>query len=521
MPITTPEAIVKKLAKKTKMGEYDPAEVVQALNLIDPGWKIDDAVEAMPLRGREAVSLDKDLVEKVGFSGAPPHVSVYDTTIYVSWRYGAEDRSGGTRPTEKVVKDVTDEVLKQIKLQVDIAKTPSNPKIDQTYIDKLPKPKMEWDVKAQWGDAQSTSMEFKLTGVKRGVRVVNITSPKGLKISLQGENSPSLWTALYRTDIDQKAKAYLDTPDVVKKTEREQMLKSIGDKVGKVGTCAICENQQMLNRNRLDKEGNPTMVLHGYLRPGVGYVIGDCYGVGWAPYELSAAACEGWRDELVEMIANQKRNVAGAKALKKLEGIYFAVKENKWDYPTEFQKGTIHSDGTVESSGDKVKRATLPKNTGTVNFLPGEEVATFEKVKNSIIRDAEGRLAAMEHDHKRMVQKIKDWSLQPLPGTSAEDAQFSEQMKAKLCPGSGTTNHDNSHTGRYMSQWATCNVCGQKGVSVNKSSNKMRAHAPAKVKAMTASRRIDEVAEKLLTFTTPEKVRAAVEEAADLLAKIE
>jgi hypothetical protein len=72
-----------------------------------------------------------------------------------------------------------------------------------------------------------------------------------------------------------------------------------------------------------------------------------------------------------------------------------------------------------------------------------------------------------------------------------------------------------------MSQWATCNVCGQKGISVNKSSNKMRAHPPAKVKAMTASMRIDEIAEKLHDINADISVKAVVEEVAELLARLE
>lgn len=34
------DAIIKKLSKKIKMGEYDPVEVVDAMNMVEPGWTI-------------------------------------------------------------------------------------------------------------------------------------------------------------------------------------------------------------------------------------------------------------------------------------------------------------------------------------------------------------------------------------------------------------------------------------------------------------------------------------------------
>jgi hypothetical protein len=48
-----------------------------------------------------------------------------------------------------------------------------------------------------------------------------------------------------------------------------------------IGQCQICEGDQKLY--------NGQMVHHGYRRPGCGEIIGDCPGVGHAPYE---ASCE-------------------------------------------------------------------------------------------------------------------------------------------------------------------------------------------------------------------------------------
>lgn len=46
-----------------------------------------------------------------------------------------------------------------------------------------------------------------------------------------------------------------------------------------IGTCPVCYGQHKLHKG--------VVVLHGYLRPGDGYIRGNCPGVGWQPFELS------------------------------------------------------------------------------------------------------------------------------------------------------------------------------------------------------------------------------------------
>ena len=53
-----------------------------------------------------------------------------------------------------------------------------------------------------------------------------------------------------------------------------------------VGECQICEGQFKVQDGRV--------VLHGYKRPGDGYIIGECFGRNEPPYELSCAAIPGW-----------------------------------------------------------------------------------------------------------------------------------------------------------------------------------------------------------------------------------
>lgn len=53
-----------------------------------------------------------------------------------------------------------------------------------------------------------------------------------------------------------------------------------------VGTCGICVKQFKTKPDQRD-----ALVNHGFQRPGDGYLIGKCFGVGYPAYELSNQAC--------------------------------------------------------------------------------------------------------------------------------------------------------------------------------------------------------------------------------------
>jgi hypothetical protein len=62
-------------------------------------------------------------------------------------------------------------------------------------------------------------------------------------------------------------------------------------RVGRDGECQICQHRQIL-----DSRGN--LVLHGYQRPGHGYIVGDCFGVGYPPWEVSSDRLAEWIEYL-------------------------------------------------------------------------------------------------------------------------------------------------------------------------------------------------------------------------------
>lgn len=71
------------------------------------------------------------------------------------------------------------------------------------------------------------------------------------------------------------------------------------------GTCSCCFGNFKL-RAAKTADINPDMVFHGYQRPGTGYTVGQCYGINYAPYELS---CEGTK-AFIKLVESERETSA-------------------------------------------------------------------------------------------------------------------------------------------------------------------------------------------------------------------
>jgi len=69
-----------------------------------------------------------------------------------------------------------------------------------------------------------------------------------------------------------------------------------------IGKCPVCEGDFRLHKL--------TMVHHGYKRPGYGEIVGDCFGVGYPPYELSTEGTEHYLAAVERGIAGNERMLA-------------------------------------------------------------------------------------------------------------------------------------------------------------------------------------------------------------------
>lgn len=77
-------------------------------------------------------------------------------------------------------------------------------------------------------------------------------------------------------------------------------------KIRFVGFCPICEGDFRLRGNKL--------VHHGFTRPGVGYIIGDCLAVHELPYELSDGVCKQYKAGCQNAVATAENYLAHLKA---------------------------------------------------------------------------------------------------------------------------------------------------------------------------------------------------------------
>lgn len=113
----------------------------------------------------------------------------------------------------------------------------------------------------------------------------------GLRDKSMNNNDLATWLK-EETTFTQEVAYYLgvDTPEKRKYVERTRE---------NTGTCGICCKEQ-----KLTKQGN--LVHHGFTKPGHGYIQGDCFGVGFKPYELSASSCKSYIEALTKMMNDHK-----------------------------------------------------------------------------------------------------------------------------------------------------------------------------------------------------------------------
>jgi len=67
-----------------------------------------------------------------------------------------------------------------------------------------------------------------------------------------------------------------------------------------IGWCPVCQRDIKVRDNLL--------VHHGYERPGVGHIIGDCFGVGRTPHEISDETAKAWLKQVVQARLKTLRN---------------------------------------------------------------------------------------------------------------------------------------------------------------------------------------------------------------------
>ncbi len=144
------------------------------------------------------------------------------------------------------------------------------------------------------------------------------------------------------------------------------------------GTCGACESN-------VKRDGRGRMVHHGYERPGYGYIVGDCIGVGLLPFELSPEGAI----EVEKIMAARLRSVR--EALANLR------------------------EGRVRRFTDRRGR---PPNEREVVIEPDHP--EWPSRLRSAIYQREAEESHISRDLARVQKRISEWRCAPLPDGTVE-----------------------------------------------------------------------------------------------------
>lgn len=250
---------------------------------------------------------------------------------------------------------------------------------------------------------------WKVEQVKDGRSVVAVvfTAPNGE--TRRAEKGPTeRWVTFYnvtpflREQGAQKAISdLLGLPTHEEETAKRELY-GVQYSIENSGLCSCCFRLQ-----KLDANGN--LVHHGYERPGYGYIVGDCYGVGLKPLEVS---CDGTKSFLSEVLEPNAET-----AEKMLQSFLTSP-------PTSMQvtRRGVSSRDAVQVTVD----ATTTPKWDTEGKYPGHEYReALEKMKRTLTRHAEQNRATVD----RYTSIVANWVPDMTPKEREEQGKMPVMLK--------------------------------------------------------------------------------------------
>jgi hypothetical protein len=182
---------------------------------------------------------------------------------------------------------------------------------------------------------------------------------------------------------------------------------------GPSGTCQVCF--------KLQKTRDGLMVLHGYKRPGHGWVEGRCWGTSYAPFEVSS---ERTKEFLAEL---QKEKARREEHLRKLQA-------------SEYE--TLLFIPYQSPYGPRKDAVKVPRGAVRIGFGGLDSVPSYEDLRKERIYETERDLRLLDHDIKMYEKAIAEWKPKPWPSKELEpkktrysmhtiERTFTEHAKSK------------------------------------------------------------------------------------------
>lgn len=166
-------------------------------------------------------------------------------------------------------------------------------------------------------------------------------------------------------------------------------------KTSYVGTCQACFNAQVIKATGGKKVH--TMVLHGYERPGFGYIKGNCAGVGHPPYELSCELTKAWKKQCEQHLATRKADLARYEADKQES---YSTVVTDYDAPRAYGATSRPTKFVELKRGEKYES----RRGGTF---------TFEDLRRQAIRAAKSHVEELKETVKFLTKRINEWKYAP------------------------------------------------------------------------------------------------------------
>ena len=171
-----------------------------------------------------------------------------------------------------------------------------------------------------------------------------------------------------------------------------------------IGWCPVCERDIKVRNGRL--------VHHGYERPGIGYIVGDCFGVGYPPHEMNVECCAAYLESVNTTIDQTTHYLLtllkpGGPAL-----LTFTRYEGRDDV-----RGNIVHLSKAEADALEAQ-------------LPAYERGRYswQERLHSTIAETRSQLSFWEKERQRIERLISSWTPKPLR-TIEEEIQKQDQTR--------------------------------------------------------------------------------------------
>ena len=178
-----------------------------------------------------------------------------------------------------------------------------------------------------------------------------------------------------------------------------------------MGTCQVCFRLQKAPKDRLS--------LHGYTRPGDGFLNGECIGSRELPYELS---CETTK----RVLANLETHLSQLKE-------YFTKLKNRkvpefvWEYMAKTEHGKEITKHITVHIGDARKPA--PADRSMIYMYTYPHIPSYDEMLEKAIYQQERKISLTEYDIIAFKDKVKRWELKPLKPIPENRKKFVIQYK--------------------------------------------------------------------------------------------